>query len=228
MDALTNSAHLGSTMTDDAPAPLSFSERKRLQIVEAAIAEFCEHGFVGAGMDQISARANVSKRTVYNHFDSKEALFLAILAKMADKLHETLDLRYQPGLAIEAQLRAFGAAEGRLMTSHDFMRTMRMVITELMREPKLACNMSERFDKTGILIDILSAAHDAGDLVIDDPRRAAEEYIGLIKSQSFWPTILSGVPVEADKMNAIIDSSVAMMMSRYGRGGQSTTSVAAE
>jgi TetR/AcrR family transcriptional regulator of autoinduction and epiphytic fitness len=49
---------------------MAISDDKRGQILDAAVAEFQERGFAGASMDRIAERANVSKRTVYNHFDS--------------------------------------------------------------------------------------------------------------------------------------------------------------
>ena len=58
------------------------SERKRQAILNAAISEFLANGFRGSSMDAISTRAEVSKRTVYNHFESKEALFQAIVMEM--------------------------------------------------------------------------------------------------------------------------------------------------
>ena len=54
------------------------TDRKRQAIVDAAIAEFREHGFEVANMDRIAGRAQVSKRTVYNHFSGKDALFRAV------------------------------------------------------------------------------------------------------------------------------------------------------
>ena len=51
--------------------PPRLTERKRAAIVEAAIDEFRASGYEATSMDRIAARAEVSKRTVYNHFPSK-------------------------------------------------------------------------------------------------------------------------------------------------------------
>ncbi len=45
---------------------------------------FCEHGFLGASMDEVAALAEVSKQTVYKQFASKEALFVGIVRSMTD------------------------------------------------------------------------------------------------------------------------------------------------
>src|SRR5690606_882915 len=60
-------------------APQRLTDRKREAIIQAAIAEFRAHGFDITSMDKIAATAGVSKRTVYNHFPSKEELFAEIL-----------------------------------------------------------------------------------------------------------------------------------------------------
>ncbi|MEZ5782817.1 MAG: helix-turn-helix domain-containing protein [Rhizobiaceae bacterium] len=55
------------------------SETTSARIVEAAEALFYEHGLRSVGVDAIAARAGVTKRTLYNHFQSKDALIAAYL-----------------------------------------------------------------------------------------------------------------------------------------------------
>ncbi len=49
--------------------------------------EFLEHGYAGARIDKIVAAAGVSKATVYRHFADKEALFTALIQRMAEKVN---------------------------------------------------------------------------------------------------------------------------------------------
>ncbi len=69
---------------DASDTPLRLTDRKRAAVIAAAIEEFLAAGFDATSMDRIAARASVSKRTVYNHFPSKEALFAAILRQLWD------------------------------------------------------------------------------------------------------------------------------------------------
>ena len=69
------------------PVSTRLTDRKRDAIVVAAIAEFREHGFAGTSMDRIAAAAEVSKRTVYNHFPSKDDLFAEILLQLLSLIH---------------------------------------------------------------------------------------------------------------------------------------------
>lgn len=52
---------------------------KRQHLVDTAIELFSAHGFHGTGIDRIAEAAQVSKKTMYHHFRSKEELILAAL-----------------------------------------------------------------------------------------------------------------------------------------------------
>lgn len=49
------------------------------ELIDAALAAFVEHGYAGARLDDIAARAGVSKGTVYLYFKDKEELFEAVV-----------------------------------------------------------------------------------------------------------------------------------------------------
>jgi len=75
-----------STTTADAPAKrrLTRSEAKartRAALLTAARQVFTRVGYPGASLDQIAAEAGYTKGAVYAHFESKEDLFLALLAE---------------------------------------------------------------------------------------------------------------------------------------------------
>jgi AcrR family transcriptional regulator len=55
------------------------SEETRARILESSIKLFSNHGFNAASVDDICAEAGISKGAFYHHFESKQALFLALL-----------------------------------------------------------------------------------------------------------------------------------------------------
>ncbi|HUI87994.1 MAG TPA: TetR/AcrR family transcriptional regulator [Anaerolineales bacterium] len=55
------------------------SEETRSRILESAAKLFSERGFNAASVDDICADAKISKGAFYHHFESKQALFLALL-----------------------------------------------------------------------------------------------------------------------------------------------------
>lgn len=193
-------------------------EGKRGQIIDAAVAEFRERGFNGASMDRVANRAEVSKRTVYNHFESKEALFRAILDLMATQCNAAFSVEYKPGEPIEAQLRGLGWAEGKLLTSPDFMKLARMVMGETMRDPALASEMNCKLERVAVFQEFIHAAASDGALNAPDSTRAADQFLGLIKSQAFWPAIHSGEIVSEEEMARIVETTVEMFLSIYEPG----------
>lgn len=54
---------------------------KREQIISAALKLFYHDGFNATGIDRIITEAGVSKKTLYNHFKSKDELILVVLRK---------------------------------------------------------------------------------------------------------------------------------------------------
>jgi len=56
-------------------------ERTRLAILDAATAEFVAHGFAGASVNEIAARAKVNKRMLYHYYGKKDDLYLAVLER---------------------------------------------------------------------------------------------------------------------------------------------------
>lgn len=74
------------------------SEQTRSRILEAAYRQFWRKGFSRVSMDDIAAAAGVTKRSLYYHYDSKDALLGAVLEE-------------QHGLALAA-FSTFGQPDG--------------------------------------------------------------------------------------------------------------------
>lgn len=190
---------------------------KRDQIIEAAVVEFQEKGFAAASMDRISAAAEVSKRTVYKHFESKENLFRSIVAILSERISEGLNIRYQTGVPIRDQLTELAWAEGQLLISPDVMSMARMVVSETLRNPELAAETQGKIDSTSSIIDMMRDATEDGQLDITDPAAAAQEFLALIKSKAFWPVLFGADIVTEAEMAKIVESSVSMILDHYGK-----------
>ncbi|RKG40244.1 MULTISPECIES: TetR/AcrR family transcriptional regulator [Acinetobacter] len=59
---------------------------KRKRILDAAKVLFLECGYHGCSMNKIAQKADVTKLTVYNHFQDKESLFTCAIAETCDSL----------------------------------------------------------------------------------------------------------------------------------------------
>ena len=54
---------------------------RRDHLVDTAMRLFCKHGFRATGIDTVLAESGVAKKTLYNHFRSKDELIIATLQK---------------------------------------------------------------------------------------------------------------------------------------------------
>lgn len=72
-------------------------ENTRQLLLQAAIDEFARHGYENANINRISQAAGFAKGTIYNYFESKRALMLALIEETA-RIH--LDFIAQPVLAV--------------------------------------------------------------------------------------------------------------------------------
>jgi TetR/AcrR family transcriptional regulator len=62
--------------------------RTKNRILQIAGEEFANRGYDGARIDEIVRRSRVSKNLIYHYFDSKDALFIAVLEAAYERLHE--------------------------------------------------------------------------------------------------------------------------------------------
>jgi len=63
----------------------------RQKILREAHRLFRRSGFFRAGIDEIAAASRVTKRTLYHHFDSKDALLAAVLSAQHEEVFQSLD-----------------------------------------------------------------------------------------------------------------------------------------
>ena len=195
----------------------TLSDRKKSDIVTAAIQEFDSHGFQKTSMDQVAKTANVSKRTVYNHFPSKEALFTEITSIMWKQALTATTYTYQQTLSLEEQLTTIAEQEMALLKSATFISVSRLIIAECLHsENTKQQTMAQIGDSESGLSIWLKQATEDGRLVIEDIDIAATQFAGLLKSFAYWPQIIGfGEFPEQSKYRQIIDSAVAMFLGQY-------------
>ena len=197
------------------PSPtLTRSQQKRAAIVEAAIEEFKVSGFSATSMDTIAARAKVSKRTVYNHFESKDSLFTEISNASCEAVMEMMEIDFDPGRPVDEQLSEFAAAMIDLCCSETFATMARITLPEQLRNPGLANPGFDRIRRgESGLATWLKQAIAAGVLDIEDAATASRQFIALILEFALWPQLIAGekTPNHAQRRK-IIASAVKLFL----------------
>ncbi|HEY1315202.1 MAG TPA: TetR/AcrR family transcriptional regulator [Steroidobacteraceae bacterium] len=164
-----------------APAPPRVD--KAAQILRAARAEFLLHGYAATSMDAVALTAKVSKATLYVYFVSKRELFAAIIQQERSRFNVSMLSGESGREPIQSKLLRFGRNIVDFLISPETIASYRMVAAEAGRLPELG----EEFYSNGPvkfldrLEEFMDRAMHGGTLRRDDPRRAAEQLIGLVR-----------------------------------------------
>ncbi|NHZ71922.1 MAG: TetR family transcriptional regulator [Aquificales bacterium] len=73
---------------------------KREHILETAAKEFAAHGYEGASLNQILAKAGISKGAAYYYFDNKADLYVTTVTRYAIELIDSLDINLEGVTAV--------------------------------------------------------------------------------------------------------------------------------
>ncbi|WP_349811135.1 TetR/AcrR family transcriptional regulator [Xanthomonas dyei] len=205
--------------SDAAPVQQRLTDRKRHAILEAAIAEFRQHGFDATSMDRVAATAGVSKRTVYNHFPSKDALFGEILRRLWQRSAEAVSLPYRPDQSLRVQLTQLLQQKLRLLDDAAFIDLSRVAIAEGIHSPERArALLAQLGSKEEGTTTWLRAALADGRLAEVDPDFASQQLQALVKGFAFWPQLAMGQPPLSPAQQAqVAASAVEMFLGLYGR-----------
>lgn len=194
---------------------MKLTDIKRQNIIDAAIVEFREQGFLGAKTTAIAKRANVSSRTLYNHFESKEALFEAISDIMVERNWSMEPVPYDPARDFAEQLKDALWRYVGVITEETAIGLNRMVLSELIRD----LDRSRQFFAETATHDypitrLISEAMEADVLRKSDADLATNQLLGLAKTFFFWPEFFLG---ENPTPEGVMDDCVTMFMAHYAR-----------
>lgn len=158
-------------------------------IREAAAALFLERGYQATSMDEIAARAGVSKQTIYTHFPNKEVLFEDLVlgnASRVDAFLADLQALYDRAGDLEAGLRAVARTYLAFVVRPEVLRLRRLVLGEAGRFPDLARRYYAAVPEPVYqgLAAIFARLGAEGRLRVDDPLLAAHHFAWLTLGQS--------------------------------------------
>jgi TetR/AcrR family transcriptional regulator of autoinduction and epiphytic fitness len=198
-------------------APSRLTDRKRQAILTAAADQFRANGFEASSMDKIAASAGVSKRTVYNHFPSKEDLFAETLIELYSGSATILEVPYRSDAPLREQLTALMALKAASMADPQFLALSKVAIAEAVHAPErvrpLVARLGER--EQGVTTWIRAAQAD-GRIKAGDPEFAAALLQGQVKALAFWPQMTLDVPpLTPAQQAALVEAAVSMFLSYF-------------
>jgi AcrR family transcriptional regulator len=163
-------------------------EERPQQILDAALSVFAEHGIDAAKLEEIAARAGVSKGTIYLYFPSKEELFKEVVRQRVGPAIANADSAILSEETAEGQLKVFIARQWECLGLEDSEGWIRLVTLELHKYPELASfHWDEVVSRSNaILSDIVRRGIASGEFRPIDPNTAAQMIKAVVLMHVLW------------------------------------------
>jgi AcrR family transcriptional regulator len=162
-------------------------EERPRQIVEAALEVFGERGLANARLEDIAARAGVSKGTIYLYFANKGELFREVIrSTMVAKLERAEAV--PPRATATEHLDVVLAGWWQFARTPTFERIFRLVMAELHDFPDLAEFYSREVITRGtrLFTGIVERGIASGEFAPVDPKVAARMLTGTVITHAVW------------------------------------------
>ena len=186
---------------DCMPRVIKHPEVRRAEILNEALRIFLERGYDNASLNDVIVEAGLSKGMFYHHFESKEALLVALFDRMSEEAYEALspiladdgldplkrlqsvlnrsaELRLEQAQATRAVLAALYKPESAQLydgMSRAWMARLMPVLASII-EQGVAAGTFETFDPDGVAQMILEQATGTKELITQGlDARSAEE-----------------------------------------------------
>jgi TetR/AcrR family transcriptional regulator, mexJK operon transcriptional repressor len=203
------------TSLNQSPSPAKAGKAQR--IIAAAREAFLEQCYDGVSMDEVAKRAGVAKQTVYAHYASKDALFLAVIDSVKGRVLSALSTPGPP--AIHDRLQRIALEFLEVVLDPSTLSLLRTAMAASYRFPTLGRSIWGTDVKEGhaALADIIEMAAKDGSLTVDDAPAAAEQFLALVRGEAHLHCLLDPRfrPTRA-QIERQVDAAIDCFMAKYG------------
>ena len=184
---------------------------------------FLRKGYAGTTMEEIAALAGLTKRTVYNNYADKDALFIQIVMEVityaeefARGLHEEFTARVTAA-NLQPTLDDQGRRLALAIMRPEVVALRRLLIGESREFPALGAKYFDR--APGQVLDALASGFDhlgqVGLLRVADARIAAAQFAYLVAGEPLDRAVLVGKTPPREHVIACAREGVQTFLARY-------------
>ncbi len=169
---------------------MAIKNKKIAQIIQSATQEFLIKGLDAASMHNIAESAEVSKRTLYKYFPTKDELYSALIDELLDRVYENKQ-KYCQGIPIKAQLEQLVSNKIELFSSESFLNMSKIILGEMLKSRKPSDEQLERMYKTeALFVNWVDEAKADNEITSElDSETIANQFHSILKGQTFYPVI---------------------------------------
>jgi len=193
------------------------------EILDAALACFAEKGFAGTRMDDIAARAGISKGTIYLYFDSKDAVFKALARQSIGAQLENVmaHVKAAQGSSVEL-LRFVIATLGGFASTSDRVVLAKVLLAEAGNFPELAEFWRREIVDRGVTLfeTIIRRGIARGEFRDVVPAHAARLCIAPVLVTILWRTIFAPFDETPYDYRGLIDTHLDTLLRGLAAPGE--------
>jgi AcrR family transcriptional regulator len=196
---------------------------KRDAIATAARIVFGREGYTRASIDMIATAAGVSTRTIYNHFDDKEHLFLTVIKESATQVADAqialIDQHLDNVTDLAPSLIAFGRAWATSMSAFaEHFALVRQINAEVGHIPQATLDSWQDTGPLRVHRELARRLRQLGDrdlLEIDDADQAASHLVLLSGAEVTNRSYYGAVALTEHEIAQIATAGVQVFLHGY-------------
>lgn len=191
---------------------------RRAAIVRQARLHFINEGYSGTRMEPIARESGVSTATLYAFFDSKAALFEAVINDASEDFARHMSAVPVVSGTPRERLTAFIGAYSEFLNDSFVRSVFRLVLAERPRFEAIAERFFERGrnDFGAVLIGMLDEMTAAGQMKVEKASWAAGQLMGMVEHPVFFVPLVTGEDVTPERTpRAIAEDAVETFLARY-------------
>jgi len=198
--------------------PRADALKLREQILQVATELFLEEGYGSTSIESVAARAGVSKRTFYDRFDDKAALFAAVVHYIIEHIRPPADVPLLAGASLPEILQRLAGLILKAALSPQALALHRLVTGESSRFPELAFAVEtegRQSEATDLIAGLLAREQRHAKIDTEDQRFAADQFIYMVVTLPQRRALGFGTPMTAAELNAWARKVVILFLEGY-------------
>lgn len=198
--------------------PQADSLKLRERILRAATELFLVGGYGTTSIEAVAARAGISKRTFYDRFDDKAALFAAVVHYIIEQIRPPADVPLLAGASLSQILQRLAGLILAAALSPQALALHRLVTGESSRFPELALAVEtegRQSEATDLIAGLLAREQRNVKIAIDDQRFAADQFIYMVVTLPQRRALGFGTPMTAAELDAWAHKVVTLFLAGY-------------
>jgi TetR/AcrR family transcriptional regulator, mexJK operon transcriptional repressor len=190
----------------------------RERILKVATDLFLDEGYGSTSIESVAVRAGISKRTFYDRFEDKAALFAAVVHRIIEQIRPPATVPLLAGASVAEILQRLAGLILTAALSPQALALHRLVTGESSRFPELAYAVESegrQSEATDLIAGLLAREQRHAKIGTADQRFAADQFIYMVVTLPQRRALGFGTPMTAAELDAWTHKVVILFLEGY-------------